>query len=348
MILTDNLGNSITLTENAFGQLQAEYNIDGQTSEGGPILIGGLNGANNGLTAVNGIAQLGGNLIADTEISTTSYALTIDGNVKLDSYQTLTAAQSQALVIDPSTGYLAIAPIKAAQGSINVTGGDITGTVPVLNIAAGKVTTAKIADGNVTDAKISDLAWSKITNAPAFIVGSDSIASGDLTGTYAAPTIKAKAVTAAKIADNTITDAQVDATKLVVSIILNGTEKKGKVVIDTIAAKNVPNTLTADATLTAAQSGQYFNNEGAANDITVTLPNADPGLNYAIYVRGTKKVKIQAQTSDPISVGGIVTDSNVWIQNNVADSFVKLFCTAPHVWTCEVLQGDWTFSGVQG
>jgi hypothetical protein len=69
-------------------------------------------------------------------------------------------------------------------------GGDLAGTYPNPTIGVGKV----------TDAKIADVAWGKITGAPAALPPSGA-AGGDLAGTYPAPTIGASKVTDAKIAD---------------------------------------------------------------------------------------------------------------------------------------------------
>jgi len=57
-----------------------------------------------------------------------------------------------------------------------------------------------VADGAITDAKISGVAYAKVTGAPASLPPSGA-ASGDLTGTYPAPTIAANAVGNAEISD---------------------------------------------------------------------------------------------------------------------------------------------------
>jgi len=88
--------------------------------------------------------------------------------------------------------------------------GDLTGTYPAPTIAALAVTTAKLDAGAVTDAKVTDVAFSKITGAPTSYPPNGA-ATGDLTGTYPAPTIAALAVTAAKIAALAVTTAKLDA-----------------------------------------------------------------------------------------------------------------------------------------
>jgi hypothetical protein len=66
-----------------------------------------------------------------------------------------------------------------------------------------------IADNTITDAKIISLDYSKLTGVPAGIISSGSTAGGDLTGTYPDPTIAAGAVTGSKIANDTITVANI-------------------------------------------------------------------------------------------------------------------------------------------
>jgi Repeat of unknown function (DUF5907) len=69
-------------------------------------------------------------------------------------------------------------------------GGDLTGSYPDPTIAAGAV----------SNVEISDVAWSKITGAPAAFPPTGT-ATGDLTGSYPGPTIAAGAVGNAEIAD---------------------------------------------------------------------------------------------------------------------------------------------------
>jgi len=87
--------------------------------------------------------------------------------------------------------------------------GDLTGTYPAPTIAALAVTTAKLDAGAVTDAKVTDVAFSKITGAPTSYPPNGA-ATGDLTGSYPAPTIAALAVTAAKLGALAVTTDKLD------------------------------------------------------------------------------------------------------------------------------------------
>jgi hypothetical protein len=87
------------------------------------------------------------------------------------------------------------------------------GTLVTGNIGDAQITNAKLADNAVTNAKVSDVAWGKITGAPSFITGNQTITlSGDVTGsgtTAITATIANDAVTSAKIADGTIVNADI-------------------------------------------------------------------------------------------------------------------------------------------
>jgi len=82
------------------------------------------------------------------------------------------------------------------------------GCIGTAMLQDGAVHTVKIAADAVTDAKIADVAWAKITGAPAeFPPGGP--AGGDLAGTYPDPAIAGGAVTTDKIADTAVTDAKI-------------------------------------------------------------------------------------------------------------------------------------------
>lgn len=77
----------------------------------------------------------------------------------------------------------------------------LTGTVPQARLptAPNGLVTANVNDGQITDPKIASVAWTKVTGAPSTLPPSGP-ASGDLTGTYPAPTVGAGKISSDKLA----------------------------------------------------------------------------------------------------------------------------------------------------
>lgn len=92
-------------------------------------------------------------------------------------------------------------------------------SINVAGIGAGSIVNAMIADNTIQSVKIVSLDYAKVTGAPANLPPS-GVATGDLTGNYPNPSIAALAVTAAKIALQTITNAQIAPKTIQVSSLL--------------------------------------------------------------------------------------------------------------------------------
>ena len=91
---------------------------------------------------------------------------------------------------------------------------DVVGATRLRNLSTGVVkadASGNLSSSLITNADVADVAWGKVTGAPAFITGNQTISlSGEVTGsgtTAIATTIANNAVTSAKIADGTVDNA---------------------------------------------------------------------------------------------------------------------------------------------
>ncbi|WP_443936744.1 tail fiber domain-containing protein [Pedobacter sp. MW01-1-1] len=112
-------------------------------------------------------------------------------------------------ITDEKIGSISYSKIVGAPtaGAYGVAGGDLVGDFPNPVIKNEAVTTNKIANGAITDEKIGSISYSKIVGAPTG--GASGVAGGDLAGDFPNPTIKEKAITTDKIADQAVTNLQV-------------------------------------------------------------------------------------------------------------------------------------------
>jgi hypothetical protein len=97
---------------------------------------------------------------------------------------------------------------------------------------------------------------------------------------------------------------------------------------------------TSDDTLTTIQSGSVSTNRGAAGTVTVSLPNAQIGLQYRFVRTENQVLRVNpAGASDLIRGGGV----NKYLQLNAQGDSVRLTCTRNNVWEVESFNGTYTF-----
>ncbi|MBI1766731.1 MAG: hypothetical protein HYR56_35440, partial [Acidobacteria bacterium] len=248
----------------------------------------------------------------------------------------LTDAQIAAVSGSKISGAVATATnATTATTAVNFSGslaGDVTGAQSTTAIANNAVTTAKLADGSVTnpklangsvtDAKIVDVAGSKITgslttatlpganvtgavpNATSAVNFSGSLAGG-VTGTQGATVIANNAVTTAKLADGSVTDAKI--------VSVSGNKLTGSITTATLPGANV--------------TGTVANATNATNAINATNATTASGFSGALAgdVTGTQSATVVSavggQSASNVANGALA--ANAATAANIPNTIVR-------------------------
>ena len=100
----------------------------------------------------------------------------------------------------------------------------------------------------------------------------------------------------------------------------------------------------ATVTVTAADSGKVFTNEGTSADVQFNLPAAAAGLTYTfIQQDSVDLVKIQTTGDDTIRDGSVVTAAPGYIKSTARGDTVTLVAINATEWLVTYGTGNWTF-----
>jgi hypothetical protein len=101
---------------------------------------------------------------------------------------------------------------------------------------------------------------------------------------------------------------------------------------------------TANYTVTTADNGTTFTNEGAAGAITFAMPAATVGLRYRFHVLTAQELRIDPNGTETtnMAVGGAQQAAGAYITANADLEFIELHCVKAGRWETVAVAGTWT------
>lgn len=149
-------------------------------------------------------------------------------------------------------------------------------------------------------------------------------------------------------ADNyTVTDAP-SASGVPVGVITRYVSST-KVIVDIDPDDDAGSTLgvqtkTADFTILAADSGDWFSSVGASGAVVGTLPPAVPGLRYGFRVGAAQELRLDPDGTETISLPstGVPGAAGKYLTANAAGETVELVCVVAGTWSVAGYTGTWT------
>jgi hypothetical protein len=118
----------------------------------------------------------------------------------------------------------------------------------------------------------------------------------------------------------------------------------------TAPQQNLRRVATADAdgaTLTAADSGEVFTNQGASAAAAFALPAALPGMEFYFYVMAAFELRVDPNGTETIGLpsSGVQQAAGKFIGADAVGEYVHILCVKAGQWETLDYRGTWTAEG---